>query len=194
MKQQLLLAFLFLLSIQTFGQDNKWSVEANYAVVPDDGFGQNDNLIDLGLKYRFVDFNFVNVGLSFNGGFSKETFDNPEIDGNIKSYYFQPRIFSEFTIPGINRLQPSVGLGYSFVNADSSVISIGEDIGSNTTNRGFNLNIGLSYYISKRFFIQAQYDFIGLKVRDEFEFQGEVVQPDFTDKLNNIKIGLGFRF
>lgn len=194
MKLKLLFVFLFLISFQTFAQEQKWSVEANYAIIPDEGIGGNDDIFELGLKYRLADFGFANLGLSLNGGFSRETFENPNIDGDIKSYYFQPRLFSEFTIPGLNSLHPTLGIGYSFVNADSSIISLGEDISTNTTNGGFNMNVGLIYDITNRFFIQAQYDFISLNIRDEFLFQGEVIKPDFTEKLNNIKLGIGFRF
>lgn len=48
----------------------------------------------------------------------------------------------------------------------------------NTTNSGFNFNFGLSNDITKRFFIQDQYDFINLRVSDAFMFQGERVEPD----------------
>lgn len=69
MKQQLLIAFLMLLSIQAFAQDKKWSVEANYTIIHEDRPLDGTNVIELGLKYRFVNFIFANLGVSFNGGF-----------------------------------------------------------------------------------------------------------------------------
>ena len=196
MKYKLLLFPVLFFSINSMAQDlnYKWSVEANYAIVPDEGFGGDDNIIEIGLKYRFLDYDFVQIGLGINSGFSQKKFDELNIDGKVKRYYIQPRLFSEFKIPGLSKFHPSLGIGYSIINEDSAVISIGEDVSGNTLNGGFNFNLGVTYDITNRFFIQAQYDFINLNVRDEFIFQGEVIKPDFQEKLNNIKIGVGFRF
>lgn len=195
MKQKLLIAFLFLISIQAFAQDQKWSVEANYQVIPIEGLEGEDNIIDLGLKYRFADFKFVQLGLGANVGFSKNKFnDIPSMNGEATSYYFQPRIFTDFRIPGIEKLRPSVGLGYSIINSNVDVMTVGGDIKANTSNGGFNFNLGLSYDITKRFFIQAQYDFINLNVNNEYSFQGELVKPDYNRKQTNLKVGVGFRF
>jgi outer membrane protein W len=196
MVKNLLLGIVFLLSISAFAQqDKKWNVEANYTIIPNDGFGGDDDIIEIGLKYRFADLNFVQFGFGINAGFSNDNFNDTEsVEGKFRGLYFQPRAFAEFSIPGIQKLRPSIGLGYSIVDEDLDVISIGEEIKINTTNGGFNFNIGVSYDITKRFFIQAQYDFISLKVRDEFLFQGEMIRSDFTAKLNNFKIGIGFRF
>jgi opacity protein-like surface antigen len=195
MIKKLLLGFLFFISVYTFAQqDKKWSVEANYSIIPADGLGGADDIFELGIKYRFTDFNFFNLGLSLNGGFSNEKFDIPNVEGKLNTYYLQPRIFSEISIPGINRLRPNISLGYSLVNEDSSVIFMGDDFSGNSTNGGFNINLGLMYDISDQFFIQAQYDFINLNIKDEIDFEGETIQRDFTEKLNNIKLGIGFRF
>ncbi len=196
MKLKLLLITVLLFSINSIAQDlnYKWSVEANYTVVPEEGFGGDYNIIEVGLKYRFVDLGFLQLGFGVNGGFANKNFDEASIDGRNNRYYIQPRLFSEFKIPGIERLRTGIGLGYSILNEDTSVISIGEDVSGNTTNGGFNFNLGVTYDITDRFFVQVQYDFINLNVRDEFIFQGEVIKPDFQEKLNNIKIGVGFRF
>jgi len=196
MIKNLLLGILLFVSVYTFGQqDKKWSVEANYGVIPQDGFGGEDNITDLGIKYRFADFDFIQLGFGINGGFSRLDFVNIEGDGGLtESFYIQPRIFSEFIIPGSERLRPSIGLGYSWVQQEFEQ-RFGEDqLFGDVTNGGFNLNIGLSYDITKRLFVQAQYDFINLNQRDEFTFNGELVKPDSNIKLNNIKLGLGFRF
>ena len=195
MNVKLLFGLLFLVSLTTFAQDKKWSVEANYGVIPSDGFGGDDNILDFGLKYRFADLEFIQFGAGANVGFSSESFkDFENVEGEYKGFYFQPRVFAEFSIPGIQKLRPSLALGYSIVNENTDVISIDEEIKNNTTNGGFNLNLGLSYDITKRFFVQAQYDFINVNYRDEFTFQGATVKPDFNEKLNNIRLGVGLRF
>jgi opacity protein-like surface antigen len=85
-------------------------------------------------------------------------------------------------------------LGYSIVNDDVEGRLDNENIMWNVTNGGFNFNFGLSYDITKSIFIQAQYDFINVNYRDEFTFQGATVKPDFNEKLNNIRLGVGLRF
>jgi len=196
MKFKLLFLFLFLVSIQAFAQDKKWSVETNYSITTNEGVGADDNILELGLKYRFADFNFLQLGVGINSGFAHKEFDGSDIDvtGDVRDFYFQSRVFVDFIIPGLEKLRPSIGLGYSVINTDTDVISIGEPINQNTTNGGFNLNLGLSYDITKRFFVQAQYDFINFRIKDEFIFQGELINRDFTEKANNIKIGIGYRF
>lgn len=184
MKQKLLIAILFLASIQAFAQNKKWSIEANYALVPSGGFGGKGNVIDLGLKYRFVDFNFGNLGFSFNSGFSRVKTKLSNIIFIDKKYYFQPRIFSEFTIPTVEKLRPSIGVGYSIINSrldyTADMLSNPIDVlAPDSTDSGFNFNVGLSYEITKTIFFQVQYDYIKLKKQEN---------------SNNIRLGVGFRF
>lgn len=195
MNVKLLFGLLFLVSLTTFAQDKKWSVETNYGVIPNDGFGGDDNILDFGLKYRFADFNFIQLGFGVNGGFSKDDIRSINGEGRTtESFYIQPRIFTELIIPGSEKLRPSIGLGYSIVNDDVEGRLDNENIMWNVTNGGFNLNLGLSYDITKSIFVQAQYDFIKVNYRDELIFQGATVKPDFNEKLNNIRLGVGLRF
>lgn len=195
MNVKLLFGLLFLVSLTTFAQDKKWSVEVNYGVIPDDGFGGDDNILDFGLKYRFADFNFMQLGFGVNAGYSKYDFVGFNGDGTLtESYYVQPRLFTEFIIPGSEKLRPSIGLGYSIVNEDFDGRIGNDNLIGNTTNGGFNFNLGLSYDITNSIFVQAQYDFINLNLRDEFSFQGVTVKPNINEKLNNVKLGVGFRF
>ena len=55
MTKKLLLGIVFLISINVLAQEKKknWSVETNYSIVPADGFGGNDLLVNVGLKYKF---------------------------------------------------------------------------------------------------------------------------------------------
>lgn len=197
MRLKFLLLFSFAIcSMSSFyAQDKNWSVEVNYGVVPQDGFGGEDNILDLGLKYRFLNFKFLELGVGVNGGFSRLDLVNTSGGGGLtESFYIQPRLFSEFSIPGSERLRPSIGLGYSIVKQEfEQRFGESQTIGD-TTNGGFNFNLGLSYDITKRFFVQAQYDFINLKLNDEIQFEGENVRQNGNTKLNNIKLGLGFRF
>lgn len=201
MKLKLLLIPAVLFSINSIAQDlnYKWSVEANYPISVGDGLG-NDNpgIVDLGLKYRFVDLNIVALGVGVNAGVFHD---------NIKSYtengsdfdetnlFIHPKVFAEFNIPGLNELRPSIGLGYTIVRskfdgtlgnfADSPEEAI---ISATNSDGGLNLNLGLSYDISKRFYIQAQYDYIRLNQRFDDS------QRNRNLDLGLLKFGFGFRF
>lgn len=186
---------MFLVSVTAFAQDKKWSVEANYRVIPNDGLGADDNVLDFGLKDRFADFRFMQLGLGVNGSFSKVDIVGRNGDGTLtKSLSLQPRFLSEFIIPGSEKLRPSIGLGYSIVNDDFEGRLANDNIIGNITNGGFNFNLGLSYDITKSIFVQAQYDFINMNYRDEFTFRNATVKPNYNDKLNNVRLGLGFCF
>jgi opacity protein-like surface antigen len=195
MDVKLLFGLLFLVCVTAVAQDKKWSVDANYAVIPDDGFGGDNNVIDFGLKYRFADFDFLQLGFGVNGGFSKNDVLGFNGNGSLtKSFYVQPRVFSEFIIRGSEKLRPSIGLGYSIVNDDVEGRLDNENIMWITTNGGFNLNLGLSYDITTSLFVQVQYDLINVNYRDEITFQGVTTKQNFNDNLNNVRLGVGFRF
>ena len=189
MTKRLLLGTLLLLSIQVFSQDKKWSVEANYPISIGDKLG-NDNpgIIDLGLKYRFADFEFVKLGAGINAGIFYDnirSFTAPEIfDFSETNLIIQPKVFGEFTIPSLERFHPSVGLGYSIVRSSFDGTSNGNDISNSNSDGGFNLNLGIMYDINDKLFIQAQYDYINNKN----------TQFDSNQSLGILKFGVGFRF
>ncbi len=56
--------------MKSFSQDSKFSLEVNYPIPIDENFiGKNlYGIVDLGLKYRFVEFNPVQIGVTLNGG------------------------------------------------------------------------------------------------------------------------------
>lgn len=169
MAKKVILGIVFLVAINAFAQqDRKWSVEGNYSIVPSNGFFGNDNLIDLGFKYRFIENNFLNAGISLNTAYfiGNENFVIP--DSNDKFFIFQPRVFSEINLPFSKRLRPTLGLGYSFFSGTSEPIN------------GFNINIGLIYDISDKWYIKLHYDWIDLKSN--------------TEGYNNFRLGVGFRF
>jgi len=192
MKQTLFFLTIVFFSINALAQDQKWSLEASYPIFIGNKIG-NDNpgIGDLGIKYRFLNFDFVQIGVGLNVSLFKDRiqgFTIPEtMDFKEKNWIFQPKIFAEFHIPSMPRLHPSIGLGYTQIDsrfrnntpANMSSFSVVED--------GFNLSLGLSYDISKKVFILVQYDVIFSKTSN----------MDFTRSANNygiLKFGLGFRF
>jgi opacity protein-like surface antigen len=195
MNVKLIFRLLFLVSVTAFAQDKKWSVEANYGVIPNDGFSGEDNVLDFGFKYRFADFKFMQLGVGVNGGFSRVNFvSGGSFESLTNSLYLQPRFFSEFIIPGSEKLKPSIGLGYSIVNDDYERKIDNDIMIGNVTNGGFNFNVGFSYDITKSIFVQVQYDFIYVNYRDQFSYGNATGNQNTYYTLNNVRLGLGFRF
>ena len=176
MTKKLLLGIVFLISINVLAQEKKknWSVETNYSIVPADGFGGNDLLVNVGLKYKFLETNFLNLGVGVDAGHFIE--DNPffvRLSSNENIFIFQPKLVSEFKLPFSKRLKPTLGLGYSFFT--------GSFLDSGSFG-GFNLNIGLTYAISSKWYVQFQYDFVSLS------------EINASEGFNNFRLGVGFKF
>ncbi|AIZ41107.1 MULTISPECIES: outer membrane beta-barrel protein [Cellulophaga] len=190
MKQKLLLLISFaLVSISLTAQDDsdqKFSVEASYPTSLNDGFLSN-GILDIGLKYRFLDLQIVKIGVGINGSlFTENDEDNAfGSPSKTKNYFIQPKIFGEVSIPGLEKLRPSVGLGYSFVNTkiEGTSSNFG-DFDYDVDNKGFNFVLGTSYDITKSFFAQIQYDVIFLEDAKEYKI----------NEFSTLKLGVGFRF
>ncbi|WP_158975156.1 outer membrane protein [Cellulophaga sp. L1A9] len=199
MKQKLLLLISFaLVSISLTAQDNsekKWSIEANYPISVGDELG-NDTpaILDLGLKYRFLDLNIVKIGAGINTGVFTQNVGNEEqefsVDFDETYWLIQPKIFAEFDIPGVDKLRPSFGLGYTFVESKAKGLFAGESVNDNFSSGGLNVNLGLTYDLTEKFFLQAQYDYIRDSADSEFEGNNFRIEQN----LSFIKLGVGFRF
>ncbi len=194
MKVKLLCVFALFLSMKTMAQEQNWSVEASYPINITSGSNtfNTDGILDLGVKYRFADFKILKLGVGVNGGFYKEKgetdgFANFEVD--LKNYFVQPKLFADFKIPAIPKLHPSIGVGYSVLFYDDTFTDNTMELKASGSEGGFNLNLGLSYDLSKRWFVQAQYDFISVGYDDE---DGNSYVRH--DEIGVVKVGVGFRF
>ncbi|MEO1010341.1 MAG: outer membrane beta-barrel protein [Bacteroidota bacterium] len=192
MHKKVLLGVLILTSIQMVSQDKKWSIEANYPIsVGDDLGNDNPGILDIGLKYRFLDFNIVQLGAGINTGVFRdniESFTIPsDFDFTETNWVIQPKVFAEFRIPALKRLRPSIGLGYTIIRSRFKGDIFGRNEDTTNTDGGLNLNLGVSYDIAKWLFIQAQYDYVRFNIREEGF-------PDINDDLGFLKAGVGFRF
>ncbi|MBT9186873.1 outer membrane beta-barrel protein [Zobellia russellii] len=197
-------ALIFFLSASLFAQDHKWSVEANYPFSSGDDLGNDaKGIIDLGVKYRFLDFNIVKIGAGINTGIYKadtKDFNDPSsYDYTETHWLIKPEVFAEFSIPGAKKLHPSIGLGYTFVESKYDGVF---DYGPNEppfpgahkiteSEGGINVNLGLSYDITKRFFLKTQVDLIR-NVADKTKGEGETLRN--IEHISLIKVGVGFRF
>lgn len=177
-----LFLLLILITIKSFSQEKKFSIDANYQIPADDNFiGRNyTGLIDIGLKYRFFEPKDINIGISMNAGILKNTKDKIS-PFEVTAYTFQPRLFFELDMESIKKLHPAIGIGYSFLTFKAKGINTSEEA------NGFNLNLGMAYDISKKIYAQVQYDFIKSKATDD------VPDISYNTKINIIKLGLGLR-
>ncbi|GAA4279829.1 outer membrane protein [Gaetbulibacter aestuarii] len=192
MKQKLLLLFLLTLTINTFSQERKFSLELNYPIVEDQNFlGENYNgIIDLGFKYRFANFGIINLGGGVNASIL-DNVNNYNYQGyKVFAYSIQPKLFAEINAPTLKKLHPVVGLGFTLLRFDvSGVSNSGFDLSNaSETLSGFDINLGLSYDLTNRIFIQAQYDFIKINPNNG------VPDIQYNTNVNIWKIGLGYGF
>ena len=170
------------------GQSSNFNVEVSYPLPVGNNFIQRNyyGIIDLGAGYRFARPNPVSIGVSFHGSVLKiNNIDDIGINGvRVNSYWFKPRIFAELTQEVLGGFQPSLGLGYSFLSFDV----IEEDLGNqDSTEAGFNLNVGLAYNFSKLLYAKFQYDFIKLGLDDDI--------PDisYNNSIHVLYLGLGIK-
>lgn len=189
MKQKLVLVVLLILSFQGFSQDSKFRLELNYPLTIDDNIiGRNYNgIVDAGLKYRLWDLGLVNLGAGVNAGFYKNTKEDRLPGPDTSTFILSPKIFAEFNIPAIPKLSPYAGVGYSVLFYKVKEYNMDDDIVVDPLD-GINLNAGVSFDITKWFFVQVQYDFIRLRLEEG--------TPDFkyNTNVNILKAGLGVRF
>jgi hypothetical protein len=180
MKIKLLLLPVLFFTINSIAQDlnYKWSVEANYSILQNGELIRDANgIFDLGIKYRLIDLDFAKLGIGINGGYFGDKFVF-EKEVKVSRTFIQPRFFSEFNIPSLEKIHPMIGLGFSYVSTRYSGDYLGSDAAILDYNsQGFNANFGLLYDVSDKVYLQAQYDLIAKNKR-----------------LNTFRLGFGFRF
>lgn len=173
MRFQLFVLLLMVSCSISFAQEKDCNIELNYAIVPADGFGGKDNVVDFGFKYRFLKKEIINLGVSSNFGIFNNSLTLPNQTEDLKNFIFQPRVFTEIKLPFSKKIKPIAGIGYSYIfTNDVSIESFW----------GFNVNAGLSYDILKDWLVQLHYDYVSLSAADGFE------------GFNNIRLGIGYRF
>lgn len=188
---KLLLISLLLIAFngQCFSQDGKISLALSHPLPMGENFLADNykGLLDLGLKYRFVHAKVLQMGLSVNAGlYEANTINTVSVD--VFMWAVQPRLYASLNLP-VTNLHPSVGIGYSFLNFDTtSANDIFPEVNYNDTRQGLNLNATLSYDFFRFLFVTAQYDLIFLKKKDD------ILDIDYNNNLGILKFGLGVRF
>mgnify|MGYP003451798152 CR=1 FL=1 len=173
-----------LFSLNLFSQNSKLSVELNYPIPFDNNFIAENykSIVDVGVKYRFINSKVINVGVAFNAGVLY--FDNKSYfqDYKVTNYMLQPKIFGEFNI---QKFQPFIGIGYTSMIFNYKGSNNGFDISNESdTQSGIDFNIGLKYKALKNVFFQIQYDYIVLNVGDE------IPRTKYNTNVNLLKMSI----
>ena len=109
-------------------------------------------------------------------------------DFDETNWLIQPKVFAEIQVPALPKLRPFVSVGYTIITSKfKGDLLVGDANVDSSTDGGFNLGFGLSYDITKNFFILVQYDY----VRNTIGIDG---LPDIKQDLCYFKIGVGYRF
>ncbi len=189
--------FLIFISLITFNlaqsQERKFSLEANYPLPIDDGFVfQNyTGIIDLGLKYRFYETDVLSLGAGVNGGMLIANFNTIDTKLSTTNYTVQPKVISEFKLKN-SKIHPYASLGWSFMTfvAEGSSSPLDGDpikFDDSNTQSGLNLTAGILVDVSKRVFINLQFDFTNLNKK------GNVPNTSYNTEIILLKAGVGFR-
>lgn len=187
-----LMVCVFLASINSYGQESNWSIEANFPYTFGDNFvdeGYN-GILDAGLKYRIQEFTAFDVGASLNAGLftrddSRFSNSNQEINGT--AILIQPRVFARFKLRSMPQLHPMIALGYSIFAFNINQENFnGANFQQNASDSGINLNLGVAYDVSEKLFFQLQYDYIRLNTSNTRD-------TPYNRNVNILKLGVGYR-
>ena len=108
---------------------------------------------------------------------------DPVQELDYRDFFLQPRIFGELPVTSSERLHFLFGLGWSFIHSRTETFIDQQGYVEGKANSGGpNVNAGLVWNLSSRWFIHSQLDFIYSR--------GDAREIN----IGLLKIGAGFRF
>ena len=193
MKTYYIALFLIVITVSSFSQNKRFSVEANYPLALSNGIEKITGVADISFKYRFIKKEVVSVGASLTFDYLKSELPYNFSNLNRDYFFYHVNAFAEITIPGAEKLHPYVGAGFTYLMSDYEYLQSRNQlttIGVEKRNEsGFNLQFGIQYDITSALFVQSYFHYINTYVK-----------TDFTDNkalsvnYDLIKFGLGVRF
>jgi opacity protein-like surface antigen len=182
MKQKLFLALLLILSIKSFSQNSKFSIESSYPILISEKGNERDfidfnGIIDLGVKYNLTDNKKIDFGVGVNTTLLKFKVDDGFTKFTRNHYIFHPKVFGKIKLKENGKLDFLSGLGYAF-DFNSTENEKGK------TYSGINFNAGIRYLFAEKMFFHIQYDFIMYNKK-------ELVY--YNENLSLIKLGIGIK-
>lgn len=145
-----------------------------------------EEVVGIGGKYRFINNEKINYGLSLNLDYTryktyKAMYSASELTS--QSYYYNNAIDAhlngivEFNIENLEKIKPFMGAGFTMLTT----------VGSNetTNSKGFNYVFGAQIYLLKSLFVITNFqNFVIYSKRENVKTSGH---------SNTLKLGLGFR-
>jgi len=182
MNKKILLIIALALSINSFSQNSKFSVELSYPILisekgNDFDFIDFNGIIDLGVKYNLTENKKIDFSVGINTTLLKFKVDDGFTKFTRNHYIFQPKIFGKINLIENGKLDLISGLGYSFdFNSTEN--------GKGKTYSGINFNAGMNYLFTEKIFLHIQYDFIMYN-------KSELVY--YNENLSLVKLGIGIK-
>ena len=182
MNKKILVIIILAISINSFSQNSKFSIELSYPILVNEkgndlDFIDFNGIIDLGVKYNLTENKKINLGVGINTTLLKFKVNDRFTNFTRNHYIFQPKIFGKINLIENEKLALITGLGYSFdFNSTEN--------GKGKTYSGINLNAGLRYLLTEKIFLNLQYDFIMYN-------KSELVY--YNENLSLVKLGIGIK-
>ncbi|RXR20789.1 hypothetical protein EQG63_02315 [Flavobacterium amnicola] len=193
MKNRIVVIVLLFLSVTAISQNKKFSIDVNYPLSLNAyEFQKINGIIDASFKYRFKETNAMKLGASYTFDLlnEKDPFNNEVLDRKYSFHHLD--VFSEFKLNNAEKLHPFVGIGYSMLFSEYEYFYSQNQFTEIKTEKynagGLNFNLGLSYDISPKFFIQSYFHYV--RIYRESPITNKMSGINY----NQIKLGAGFRF
>lgn len=186
--KQVLIIFVFLTSNAAFSQSGKIGFELNYPH-PVGGNFIADNykgIADIALKYQIANLEFIRIDAAINTTMLKDKsglYDSLGQVIHVNVMQFQPEICAAFKLKTLDKIQPTIGIGYAFV-----LYKVKENSSANSTEKGLAITTGINYYFNENFNIHLKYNFMKLMTSEG------IPDTSYNTQIGLTKIGVGFRF
>ncbi len=192
MKTNYTLLLLILVSLTTYAQDKKFSIEVNYPLAISNGIENFTGIADASIKYRFTEGELFKYGASFTFDYLKAKYPFNNQDLGRDYFFYHVNGFAEMTIPSAEKIHPFVSAGFTYVSYEYEYFRGFDGFTTIETIKekdpGFNLKLGIQYDFTSSLFIQSYFHYI--RSFNKNEFFDETIGVNY----NQVKFGLGYRF
>lgn len=193
MKKRLLFIAILLVSIELMAQNKNWSVGVSYPnliSIDNRGWALTDldnatGIIDVDLKYRFINRGKFPAGVSLNYNYTHGDIDIGYNEFPTGLSFLHANFFQDFNFAVLEPASFFVSTGYSLLERRTK--GFYEDYIEYLN--GINLKGGIEYNFSKYLFFQINYQYI-VVLPEDYEY------PDKprVSSIKFLKFGIGYRF
>ncbi len=191
-----LLGLLCVITTISMGQTSPFSIEASYPLPMGSNFlGEHfKGVADLGLKYRIKNLQVVTIGVAVNGSLFQKSDSGyfPAYDEILhfktSLYIIQPKLFGELNLKKINKLHPSIGVGYSAFLFTTTFDSQSNVASTHTNQGGIVVCLGISYDILSKVYLFTSFDYGKLT-----QLKAEIPKSSYNTQTSLMKFGFGVR-